>query len=1417
MKRLISGLTICALFLFVFAFQSAVILNEQNDYVMRRQLGNHNFAPIVPTDPDSSYLSYTSFRQNIAHAAAAPQEILSGVTGKKIRFDCAEELYRFSIDVSYHSDLIYITPDPNENVKLSAAVITVLLSLDYVLGQDIDYAVMKSRQFIPIGYSFNSIDGTLRRNIFTGSFDGRGFEISNLYFADYDLLTTVEGEGEEQVDLALSPYYAMFPYNGGEICNLGLVNPTFELTFEHPDIHRAANLVGHNTSTGTVDKVYVVDNREDIFRAGIRMRAPVGASSIDYQAAGIVFENDGIFTDSYYVSKVVVNASYINSFTVQPVIFHNNTTASNLIYDKDAYQLTVNIGGNYFSITPPNEFALGESTDTLRSASSLGEDWYYYPVDRYPSLLGLNYSNGTYQISNAVDLIVFSKIINFNTVYNDIPFRAANYRLTADIDMNQVSPSAYKTIPIDFSGTLSGDNGSGSHYYISNMHLENGVVVDGNYYGGLFSLLSGTVSNLTFYNCSLTLSDAARYYSSKFKIGFIAGALIGGTVRDISCDVAMDLGNGSVGEMAVGSIVGVAGGRVEAVYTEGAIDSGANREYAVEHDIIVNYTVGGIVGKTDETIPLTIYNVLNTIDITGIGSGMTVTSSSAQAVIIIGGVIGEIINTGPAKHNIGWITNQGDITVNSFSVTSPLTQYIAGAVGMSRGAAYRLVSGFGEWSNQGLLDFTAAATNNIIAAGIVISNHSEATELVCLYNHNGFITTSYDNLRYTSLVYDIGTAGFTLSQSANYADYEINDAFDFSGIYSNDNIGAAVLLRFVENCGNITYSNITVNKEISIAGITLKENVNFLNVYYSGEIGVYSINNSYPIWITGITKTLSTDKYLKNCINEGAIILADYNSSANSYLSGLVNINYSGDLQSQDASTRPKATVGIINSVNYGNLLSVYNEEVYGIYGYGNVYAGGVVTLNCGSVQDTVNLGHIRFAHLSDYPSSVITFNTSEYVAGSVQSFAGGLTLGGVSALVGAGSSRIYDCTNSGEVLSITKNYSRAGGILAVCLYSEIKAGGVPTSLLVNDIEYSILSNCINYGNVSAVTASIYEYSTTNYSSSETAWYAGSSSGNYLVTTTVGTSERPGIYSSAGGVIGYGLSVMRRMVNHGEVSSTDVAGGIVGATYVLGTANGTVTTRVYIDTAINYGSVRAVNNSDYALINKINISYDNIFGYFYPTDSSFIFPDTVSDIRRFPEGKRGIGGIFGRLQRGRNGYMSAVGGNFDFIVNMDPDVDLIGRLDQVYNWSSTARFYIFPNCYYFSARKNDTTQAVFTGYEYFYSTSTRPVEYTYTIERTNNQRYRYENINGTWWRYTQNYVETFNEVSIEGPLLYAIGGTAYSQGTKESVVTSEPVSAEWREDSTSGAAIDGGPYDEFSNPFRLTAPIETYYNRSQKN
>ena len=247
--------------------------------------------------------------------------------------------------------------------------------------------------------------------------------------------------------------------------------------------------------------------------------------------------------------------------------------------------------------------------------------------------------------------------------------------------------------------------------------------------------------------------------------------------------------------------------------------------------------------QASETEALRLHNILNNALIEGIGSSGTVVSSASTKEIKTGGIIGEVINTANASHYLGWITNEGEIVVNMFAV-SGLRQYAGGIVGMSRGLSYELAEGFGEWTNFGLLNFSAAGTNDIYAAGVAVCGHSEAAELVCLYNESGFEPGNYNYLNYAALVYDISGSGFTLSQSANYANYDIGADADFRGVYFNPNVSAPVLLRFVENKGNITYHDLTINREVSIAAITLKENASFLNVYNTGMISLYNITNN---------------------------------------------------------------------------------------------------------------------------------------------------------------------------------------------------------------------------------------------------------------------------------------------------------------------------------------------------------------------------------------------------------------------------------------------------------------------------------------------------------------------------------------------------------------------------------------------
>ena len=116
---------------------------------------------------------------------------------------------------------------------------------------------------------------------------------------------------------------------------------------------------------------------------------------------------------------------------------------------------------------------------------------------------------------------------------------------------------------------------------------------------------------------------------------------------------------------------------------------------------------------------------------------------------------------------------------------------------------------------------------------------------------------------------------------------------------------------------------------------------------------------------------------------------------------------------------------------------------------------------------------------------------------------------------------------------------------------------------------------------------------------------------------------------------------MRRMINHGQIVSTDVAGGVVGATFVYNTSG---TTYVKIDTAINYGSVRAYKKVHYANFDKINFNLNNLSTYLYAPNDDDIIPQNVprDELRRHPRHKRGIGNVFGDLQGPINTWLVMV-------------------------------------------------------------------------------------------------------------------------------------------------------------------------------
>src|SRR5690606_15016893 len=176
-----------------------------------------------------------------------------------------------------------------------------ILSLDYVLLADIDYSTMRSRKFVPIG---TNIDVEIGERVvhdlpFTGTFDGMGHVISNLYLADYSYITTIlqfDGDETTNTDIPLFKHYSMFSYVGEDavIKNLILYNPIYELLDAPNGLSKSSMFVGENH--GTIYNIGFIDEKVTqlgVNNSGIRFNLQ-HSSSETFTAAGFVHTKYGI-------------------------------------------------------------------------------------------------------------------------------------------------------------------------------------------------------------------------------------------------------------------------------------------------------------------------------------------------------------------------------------------------------------------------------------------------------------------------------------------------------------------------------------------------------------------------------------------------------------------------------------------------------------------------------------------------------------------------------------------------------------------------------------------------------------------------------------------------------------------------------------------------------------------------------------------------------------------------------------------------------------------------------------------------------------------------------------------------------------------------------------------------------------------
>lgn len=1460
-KTLALVLVLAITFTFAFTINRHKGFDEHSNLVQLNAFTNDKFNTEIPSSSNAEeFIKFSEIHEIILNAMTSTTHgtgdardtymsnaITSLVGNKRVGIYTADDLYNFSIAASYNWREA-ATPNLYANLK----TIKVIMDLDYALVSDIDYSTMKSKQFIPVGINIDLSDGTGGSSKtylpFTGTFDGNGFAISNLYLADYNYITMIyrmagDEEGSTDADIPLSNYYAMFANVGTSavIKNFQIINPILELLDVPDGLTKAAVLAGENN--GIIENVAVIDAKTNAAgndSSGIMWSLPYGAvQTTTFTAAGLVHTNNGTLQNSYYSADRVVYSSSDYLFETKPVVYTEGGTITGIAYDKVVEQY-IDENNESSNIIGYTESELLNGNGVNINSATLADNsrsWHFFEYDCLPTLQGLDFnsSENAFVIADEYDLIIFSQILSRQTPYNGIAYTNHNYVITKDIDMRNLPYTPPKE---EFKGSLVGGTGTledtiNSNKVIKNLSITNPYNTETEMYYGLFSKLSGTVSNINFDNCTINLLQDDSVVTKTSYVGFVAGVSNGATISNIITNSTIGFGTLGVGKTYAGGIVGYGNGNISYVANTGNINGNADHSFT---GLTLNaiYQIGGILGGSSEN-NLTLTNSINTGQISSPGTLSTFTSSS-NIQISVGGIVGQLNNSTSTNNVVYYVTNEGQITANKFAGTNTKYAYIycAGVIGNVIGKSGPLNNGEqvlnGRYENKGLIkNFYTNDYTYCYNAGILVASTSEYSEFSYmintannnLYSELGMTNdTNNKEIYYAATVVDNSTAGVTLSRAYNEADYVYPNTYFDTNSQEEALIGPFFTsvsdykskLLYCQNSGDITVSDITTSTDTKIAGFTQSYNIDYQNVYMTGDIKVLNVNQSADLYVAGISwilPYLTTVNIAKNCLNEGQIITAGISGNttivnnqkeyevSNWWGGTTTETAYGTDQEAPGFSATIDANnlyvaglfnlnVGeLTNSMNRGDISSEYSGYNQ-ITGTCNTFVGGLVTYNYNLIQDCANSGNINYSNETESPTEQEHTGYLTYVAGGndpnchfgglIYAYSAGLALGGICSALGdrqatilngklnygylsdtstSSMAKIYDSSNNGNVYGKAQQYVRCGGILAVALGVEITAGNDSIDSEESGakrfsycevgsgdrIATSELSNGLNFGNICAVTNKIGQYS-------------GTDSTRYGNEHSYNNAKRPGIYSCSGGVIGYGLCKMVRMINHGVISSCDVAGGVVGATYVLGSVNPdeeySVTT-VDINTAVHYGKVKAIRNESYYDFDSlINSNFDeNDTEHFYPDgDTTFIFPLnssaglTFENLSLYPNKKRGFGGVFGRLQRGNSGVMNS--NSFINILNMDPNVDMIGRADG----TSYGAYYYYKlfvegrKDTYFSARINDTTPALIVGYISSYSSS--KIAYasnsgnssvTYTIRRGNNNRtftivsVQYNNVN----------------------------------------------------------------------------------------
>ncbi|MBU1093889.1 MAG: hypothetical protein KKH01_05455 [Firmicutes bacterium] len=1007
---------------------------------------------------------------------------------------------------------------------------TTYLSLDYALGNDIDYYEIVqeniNQRFHPIGFL----------EPFTGSFDGQGFEITNLYF---DSIMTEEDYQNIYSGLR---YFSMFSKvsSTGHIHDLGLINPIIIQPIEWGIMSYVSALVGENY--GTVDHTYLIDNRGDA--------SGFNAEGL-FHIAGLVSVNYGEFSNSFISSKHIRSVAISENESTSPVLTTNHGIIEDLYYDQTLYS----------DVNAVTTNSIGLYTEDFQVSTYFDNEWFFndqYQVlaindaelsqltltNPYPILQGLNISNQSFELNDATDFIYINELFLVSGA-----FRNGDYIIINDIDMNQISSNGYEAASIGFNGTLhsslisqystlyerqTSQGGDIRYHSIIDLQLSQPTFI-GNYASyGLFSSLFGTVKDLNIVHATIITNDFDdAILRSEILVGTISGQMNHAIIENVhvNSEIVISDSDTAVSQLSIGGLIGEGSGTIQYSSSNGSIESGLHT-----YDLRSNYaSVGGILGTSDL---ITLDHVINAMDLTGISF-----IDSTGSTVYLGGVIGhgsiqrleKVVNTGDL------LSHQENQMINTIDMGGIL------------GLLTHLEDDILYTYNSGSLSINMDRNITLNAAGFgLIENDDLNVSIHSLTNagHISFIYPDGSELTSTELeLMEVYISGVLITDGI---DGEIEGLFNDANLTLDldliDQVAGTLIIKQTHqihlfqayNTGHLTLStqNDLTQDDIMISGNILGSNITSSHLRNEGNMTV-TINHptagtvlNGKLIIVGLMSNVSQDQMANDGFNGGNITLVKdslISVEYDVYVSGIaysnLNTNLFDILGLSSASIDISYEEGSMDHfMNHGNISIRGNFD-------GSVRASGILMMNSSLLTSSINLGNI------DIENDSIILNSETEAAGIVY-------------LMDSQYAQIRDSANYGDVKAVSTTalgYTHASGI--ALRNDRLLDGTNITPGTLNQLAKILFT--INYGDIYA--------------------YNGTDESSYIITDET--------RSKASGILALGLLSVVNNVNYGNIYSKYLASGIFGFLYL--NKFGTIATnQVFISNSINYGKVRQITNYD---------------------------------------------------------------------------------------------------------------------------------------------------------------------------------------------------------------------------------------------